>query len=62
MVRDSLGIRVWHYDNENKIYAYLDLGNKYYSFNNSELVISDYEADETEQLVGPKTMVLWSEE
>lgn len=62
MVQDSLGITVWYYDNEDKIYVYLDLGNKYYSFNSNELVITDYVVDEMEQLIGPKTMVLWSEE
>jgi hypothetical protein len=62
MVRNPLGIRIWFYDNENKIFVYLDLGDKYYSFNSNEVVISDYEADDGEQLIGPKTMVLWSEE
>ena len=64
MVRDPLGIRCWFYGNEDKVYVYVDLETVYYGFNSNEVVVRSTgdDLDDSEQLLGPKTMVLWSEE
>lgn len=61
MVRNPLGIKVWYYSDIDKTYIYLDLGKKYYDYFIDELVVSNYEEDDTELQIGPKTLILWSE-